>query len=356
MSPVAHGTTFFNTVFYVSVLPFICFPLVFAGDVTANTATVKQMLLFLANAHIAVTLYFYWDRDFRGILTSNPRRYVWFPLAAVVGSGLSYAVLPVRLSDVWWMAFTFWQNWHFSKQNFGIYALISRDQTPDSRVSAFERRLLLGVSAAGAVGGLFLVVGDASPLRSMALALRGVAGYATLALLATGAVYLVLSWQRFTLERAAFFLFALLFFGPQFVTMNADVGFTTYSLSHSLQYLFFMTVIAFNASPRPGAHEGRSETALLSALVFFSCVLVGGAVLTIRGDFAQLLGPLGTSMPSLARFVVGATFGLVVAHFIVDAHAWRLRDTPQREFVLDRFHFIGRSPMLAVSVRDGDAA
>jgi hypothetical protein len=40
-------------------------------------------------------------------------------------------------------------------------------------------------------------------------------------------------------------------------------------------------------------------------------------------------------------------FGLVVAHFIVDAHAWRLRDKPQRDFVLGRMDFLGATAKLA---------
>lgn len=354
-SEVRSGSGFFNAVFYASVLPFICFPILFAGNVPASSDTVKQTLLFLANAHIGVTLYFYWDHDFRRILRENHRRYIWFPLAAITGAGLSYAVLPERYSALWWAAYLFWQNWHFGKQNFGVYSLIAHDQTPGLRVSTFERWLLLGSTIAGAIGALFFAVTDSSPWQSFALALRSIGGYVTLGLLVLGAAFLVASWRRFNLARASFLMFCLLFFGPQFVSSQMDVAFTPYSLSHSFQYLFFMTVVAFNQSQHESPTDPRSTRTLLSALVFFSLILFGGAVLTIRGDFAQLLGPLGASIPGLSRFVVGAMSGLVVAHFIIDAHAWRLRDKPQREFVLDRFRFIGKNPTWSVNRGDVSA-
>jgi hypothetical protein len=52
-------------------------------------------------------------------------------------------------------------------------------------------------------------------------------------------------------------------------------------------------------------------------------------------------------MPWLGKVVTGSMFGLVVAHFIVDAHAWRLRDKPQRDFVLGRMDFLGATAKLA---------
>jgi hypothetical protein len=49
---------FFWLLLGVSVSPYLIFPMVFAGKSPPNTETVRQAILFLANAHIAITLFF----------------------------------------------------------------------------------------------------------------------------------------------------------------------------------------------------------------------------------------------------------------------------------------------------------
>jgi hypothetical protein len=81
---------------------------------------------------------------------------------------------------------------------------------------------------------------------------------------------------------------------------------------------------------------------LITAVIFFAIVLFGGAIITIRGEFGDLANSV-FAVPWLGRFVTGSMFGLVIAHFIVDAHAWRLREAPQRDFVMSRMPFLGRT-------------
>ena len=39
-------------------------------------------------------------------------------------------------------------------------------------------------------------------------------------------------------------------------------------------------------------------------------------------------------------FVFGAVLGATMAHFVIDAGAWRLRERPQREYMSQRFGFM----------------
>ena len=99
-----------------------------------------------------------------------------------------------------------------------------------------------------------------------------------------------------------------------------------------------MAVIAFNA--RTG--ESKSfDPKLVIALVFFAMVLIGGSIITIREEFGMMV-ELITGSIVLGKLMMGAMFGIVVAHFVINAHAWRLRERPQREFVMERMRFIGK--------------
>jgi hypothetical protein len=331
--------TFFQTIFLISVLPYFLVPLLFSATLPPNTEQVKQAILFLANAHIAITLYFYWDHGFVNIIRSNRTRYFVAPAVAVLGSGISYAAVPASYEFVWWSIYMLWNNWHFGRQTYGVYALVVRDQTPDKKVSRIERSLIYCTIAAGAAGVLFLVVGNTGRRYELALQTRTVCGYVTLLALGLGLAYLASNRSVFNLRRALFFLYALLFFVPQYINSTAQIGYTSYSVSHSLQYLFVMAVVAFSGA---GSLPNRSQLPpnLWATVLFASIILIGGAIITIRGEFGTLLFNL-TGSTTLARFVTGAMFGLVVAHYVVDAHAWRLREKAQREFVLDRFHFLG---------------
>lgn len=338
---------FFWLLLGLSLAPYLIFPTVFAGQAPPNTEQVRQTILFLANAHIAITLYFYWDSGFKQIRDANPLRYVALPLLVVIVAGASYAFTPVEYSMWWWAAYVAWQNWHFGRQGFGLYALAAMDEPKRTPVAAAERVMINLAVAAGALGAMWFVTGPEGFWRDQAMLVRQWCGYLTIALGVIALGYGL--YARMPLKRLAFLLLAVLFFLPQYLFPTVDLGFTPYSVAHSLQYLFIMSVVAFNQR-HPEAIEGEFDPGLVTAFVFFAIVLVGGAIITIRGEFGDFLTQ-ATGQPTLGKFVFGAMFGLVVAHFVVDAHAWRLREKPQREYVLGRMKFLGkrivRAPAMA---------
>jgi len=42
----------------------------------------------------------------------------------------------------------------------------------------------------------------------------------------------------------------------------------------------------------------------------------------------------------VADFLFGAVLGATMAHFVVDADAWKLRMARQREYITKRFYFV----------------
>jgi hypothetical protein len=321
----------------ITALPYLVFPVVFAGKSPPNTEMVRQAILFLANAHIAITLFFYYDLRFRSVRAQNPFRYTFLPIVVVMLAGASYSLVPPPLEPLWWVVYVGWQNWHFGKQTFGIYALVAVDQS-SRRMTQVERWVLYASIICGAIGGLWLATPANAEWHAMSLEARKWCGYGTLALLIIGSLWI--AREPVPLKQKAFFLVSIAFFAPQYLFSTVDLGFTPYSVAHSLQYMFIMTIVAFNAKG-PERTDGF-DAGLITAVVFFAIVLFGGAIITIRGEFGDLTTAWFGSQ-RLGRFVTGAMFGLVIAHYIVDAHAWRLRDLPQREFVMSRMKFLGRT-------------
>jgi translation initiation factor 6 (eIF-6) len=58
----------------------------------------------------------------------------------------------------------------------------------------------------------------------------------------------------------------------------------------------------------------------------------------VSGEFAALMQRVSGS-EFVGDFLVGAAAGLVVAHFIVDADAWRLSNIEIRGYMLARLPF-----------------
>lgn len=335
---------FSPAIFYISIFPFILYPLALGDSLPNNTETFRQGLLFLSNAHVAVTLVFYYDRDFKKIILANKYRYYYAPIGTIFLSGLSFALTPDKYSFFWWSAYIFWQNWHFGKQNYGIYCMVALDGNKNSPVSVSEKALIYASTFVGSIAGMGLVT-NPGIFNDLCSWVMGFSGKAYLLVVVAGLIQAIAKLSKHDMDRSLFFLFTVLFFCPIFLFdgTNNLRGVMT-STSHSFQYLFFMMVVAFNnvnLSSKDASQEGVSKALVASAL-FFGTIVVGGAVTTVRGDFGDLVQGW-TSSAFLGKFVTGAMFGVVITHFIVDAHAWRLRDKPQREYVFNLFRFVKKT-------------
>lgn len=95
---------------------------------------------------------------------------------------------------------------------------------------------------------------------------------------------------------------------------NIAISFYTYAIAHGLQYIIFMGAIALGDSKK--------------ALIPFSIYMILGGAILYNSQWA------GDSV--WMQFFAGGVLGLTMAHFVVDAHAWRLSMPVQREFVLKR--------------------
>jgi hypothetical protein len=274
-----------------------------------------------SSAHVASTGWLYTLGDVRSYAASRPLRLRWVPAACLVSGALAAAL--VRPSSFAWLLLPFfgWQFFHFAKQNLGLAALAASSAGVVS-LRPGERRALLASGAAG-IGGLIarpaLLQLRVDPRLG---ALFGVAALGFAAAVAAGAALLV---RRPAAQRPAGFsvmyLMALLFSLPVFTCGSPYAAVGGMTAAHGMQYLLLVGLVAAGSGGR-----------LVRLAVLGNVALLGGAALE-RASHLHAAAPA-------ERLLFGAYLGAVMAHFVIDAGLWRLRDPFPRAFLARRVPYL----------------
>jgi len=283
-------------------------------------------LLFVGSSvHVASTAWFYTVPEVRAHMRSHRARYVWWPLALIAGAGAMAVAVP--LTALYWLLLPYfgWQFYHFQKQNLGIAALAASSLRIGSLTRA-ERRALTGAGVATVAGLLthpsLLQLPVSEPLRG-SLAAGPALGFA----LCVGCGLAALA-RRAPAERPAGFCLAYvtsLAFGlPVFVFASPYASVAALTVAHGLQYLLLMGLVC--AGPPGGT--GR----MMGLVTLCNVALLGGSLLSLASD-----GRAGTGM---VRALYGAYLGAVMAHFVIDAGLWRLRDKFPRALLASRVPYL----------------
>jgi hypothetical protein len=274
-----------------------------------------------SSVHVASTGWLYTLGDVRSYAASRPLRFWWAPVALVLSGALAAALLsPAGLT---WLLLPFfgWQFFHFAKQNLGMVALAASCAGVTSPRPA-ERRTLLAAAVAG-IGGLVAHPallqlragprpGALFPVAALVFATAVVAGVALLV-------------RRPAAQRPAGFsgmyLMALLFFLPVFVFGSPYAAVGGMTVAHGMQYLLLVGLVAAGSGAR-----------LVRLAALCNVALLGGAVLE-KASHLHGAAPAG-------RLLFGAYLGAVMAHFVIDAGLWRLRDPFPRAFLARRVPYL----------------
>jgi hypothetical protein len=287
-----------------------------------------------SSAHVASTGWLYTLRDVRSYAVRHPWRFIRVPvLLMIAGAATAAALTPTAMT---WLLLPFfaWQFFHFAKQNLGMTALAAKTAgVPPLR--AAERRALIasglaGICALTARPALLQLrvdprLGALFPLSAAAMAGAVAAGVILLARRAPG--------QR-PRGFCVMYLMGLFFSVPVFVFASPYAAVGGMTIAHGLQYLLLVSLVAAGG---PG-EAGRA----LRLAVLGNVALIGGAVLAVTSH-------LHSGGPAV-RLVFGAYLGAVMAHFVVDAGLWRLRDPFPRMFLARRVPYLMRA---APAVRSG---
>ncbi|MBF9070499.1 hypothetical protein [Streptacidiphilus fuscans] len=129
-------------------------------------------------------------------------------------------------------------------------------------------------------------------------------------------------WQAAVLQ-----VTALLFFLPVFLFDSPYAAVAGLTVAHGFQYLVMMSLVA------GGGAAGRIPRWTALALLLNIALLLGVVL--------NLASHLHGGGPA-ERALYGAYLGAVMAHFVVDAGLWRLRDEFPRAFLRERLPYLLR--------------
>jgi hypothetical protein len=284
------------------------------------------LLLFLGSSvHVAATAWFYVLPEIRAHARAHKGRYVIAPIALILGTALAATVVPAE--GITWalLAYFAWQFFHFQKQNLGLAALAGVAQGSGS-LRRLERQ---GIVVAG-VGGIAGLVVHPDLLQVALDAhvrfLFPVAGTVFLAGVAIGLYALVQRKQR-PPGFVIIYLISLLFFAPVFVFTSPYAAVAGLVVAHGYQYLLIVGLVA--GAPR------RGRPGVIGLALMMSVALLGGMALSYASH-------LHGSPVALERALYGAYLGAVMAHFVIDAGLWRLRDEFPRRFLTANLPYLLR--------------
>lgn len=263
----------------------------------------ETMTLLFGTAHVPLTFGMYADPDLRPFLRAHPARCFAAPILLMLVFGTVYEVAPREVLQLVIAGFVCWQLHHFAKQNVGMLSfwcrangLAGSDQT--------ERRLIVATGVAGMLGIAPLLPSYAGGRLPFAQALW-----------VTGAVLLlvvgVVMVRRAELERRLPLLAVAVFFLPLFLfPSNPAAAILGFGAAHGAQYYL---MVGHLAAPRRW---------LFPVLASFAVV-----------------GYLLMTAPS-AGWWRGVVTGVTMAHFVVDAGMWRMKDPERRAYLTSRFSFL----------------
>lgn len=305
----------------VTVLPFVFVPVVAHSVPDGNPALyVYGFLIFIStNFHVASTGWFLTDREMRAHLTAHPVRYAIAPAAVIATCVACFQLIGPPVSDGIVLVFIGWLLWHYQKQNLGLLSFVAAG-TDGAPLSVWERRALTLTAVAG-IAGVFSVTQVAPAYLVKEAAVLHVAGAAIYLLVPVFAGIAVVSNPslRSNRLRLFFFLIGTTFYLPVFIFSDPVSAITGSATAHGLQYLVFM-----------GTVSGSKQRSLRPVFVMLAIATAGAFGLNYAAEAPGLLAPA----------LKGLFVGGVMAHFIVDAGIWRLREPFQRGYMRRKFYFV----------------
>jgi MFS family permease len=300
--------------------------------------SMKSLFLFLGTAHVPATFFFYTDRNFSHIVRGHKARYIYFPLALTIGAGLLVAFSNTQTQAYLFLVFWAWQAFHYGRQNLGIYSFTAIAQSagaPDKLEKlAIDLATVCGILGTFRVLGMGVAPEYLRPLLDQLYRL-GMFGYSGVIVFSLY-VY-AKNFERTTLLKSIFFWTLVLFFLPIYLSNDINVTFLSYAIAHGLQYIIFMGIVSFNSEEGEHARAAR----IRSALILMALMVMLGLIFYHAGTFKsfEFVKSNGLLVWSF-DFLFGAVLGATMAHFVIDAGAWRLSKQPQREYMTKRFGFI----------------
>ncbi len=297
----------------VTLVPILFFPTYYAYSAATLPQTVKQLmtfLLILSTMHIALTSFFYLDRDYRDHISRHKPFYIYFPAAMIILCGMLTQTLGKEGVVYLTIFYHAWLLFHYGRQNFGLMSFICLSQ--NAKPLGTAERVAFHLAPVGAILGAHAVLPEFKSALGSYAVLSWRAGLVLYGLAVLAVVYAGLYRRRDSALTLVYLLMLVLFWLPTFLFDSYAKAVLGYAVAHALQYFVFMY---FSAS---GSRYGARQSLLLLG----TGAVLGWLVIWLTRDHELWGGAL--------MFMMGAELGLVMWHFIVDAGVWRLSQPWQR--------------------------
>jgi hypothetical protein len=337
-----------NPIFFVSLLLATWVPMAFflsssrIEHALYGFAGMKTMLLFLGTAHVPGTIFFYMDRDFSPIIKKHKFRYIYFPIALTIATGFLFAFAGTMVQAYILLVYWAWQAFHYGRQNTGIYsfAAIATRGAPADRYE----KIIIDLGTYCGILGTFKILGmGVAPnyLRAPFDSLYRVGTVAFVAVLIASIVVYVRNFKRTTPLLTIFYFTLVCFFLPVFLSTDLNIAFLSYAIAHGTQYILFMTVVSLNFDPQAGSKRWQ----IGNAAKLFAVIGLMGFLFYRANELKSFeFFAANATLLRLADFIIGAILGATMAHFVIDAGAWRLSQSLQRMYIRKRFAFVFAKP------------
>jgi hypothetical protein len=294
-------------------------------------------LLFVGSSvHVASTGWLYTLPEVCDHARQHRAKLVLLPAALILATAVLAAVVSPATMAWFLLPYYAWQFFHFQKQNLGMAALAasSRRAAP---LRTVERRALMAAGYAG-IAGLIAHPGLLQLRLNPGLGLMYPAAATVFAVAVATGITAMARRPGGGVAYRAVYLTSLCFFGPVFTFGSPYAAVGGMTIAHGLQYLLLIGLVAAGNGQLPGR--------TIRLAVVCNVALVGGAALSAASHLhgAAFAG----------RLAFGGYLGAVMAHFVIDASLWRLRDPFPRAFLSSRVP--GLLPAARVSAPDGSPA
>jgi hypothetical protein len=278
-----------------------------------------QWLLFLGSSvHVGATAWFYTVPEVRRHMLRHRIRYLVVPCGLIGGAAVLAGMLPESAFTVPLLGYFAWQFFHFQKQNVGMAALAGAAYGAGS-VTVLERRAIIAAGVAGIAG----MVGNPALFGLDVPELGWLQAVAVIGFAGSVLAGIVLMRKR-NPAFVAVYLLSLLFFTPVFLFDSPYRAIAGMTIAHGAQYLLIVGLVAGARLP------GRSSLISLGVLLNLGLLIGLGLNLASHQHGAPFPG----------RMLFGAFLGASMAHFVIDAGLWRLRDEFPRAFLRERLPYL----------------